>query len=29
MNWQNAIDIDNYEDLEMAEVLFLLKNKKY
>ncbi|MCC5946009.1 MAG: acylneuraminate cytidylyltransferase family protein [Bernardetiaceae bacterium] len=28
MNWQNAVDIDNYEDLEMAEALFLLKQKR-
>lgn len=28
MSWQNALDIDNYEDLEMASVLFKMKKNK-
>lgn len=26
IDWKSAIDIDNYEDLEMAQAIFLLKN---
>lgn len=26
INWKSAVDIDNYEDLEFAKVLYLLKN---
>ena len=28
IDWKNAIDIDNYEDIEMAEVLFDIINKE-
>lgn len=28
MNWQSALDIDTYEDLEMANVLFEMKKNK-
>lgn len=28
MDWKNAIDIDNYDDLEMAKVLYYLLNNK-
>ena len=27
IDWKSAIDIDNYEDLEMAEAIYLLKTK--
>jgi N-acylneuraminate cytidylyltransferase len=26
ISWQSAIDIDNYEDLEMAKAVYLLQN---
>ena len=28
MDWKNSIDIDNYEDIEMAEALYPILNKK-
>ena len=28
MDWINSVDIDNYEDIDMAEVLFDFKNRK-
>jgi len=28
INWKSAVDIDNFEDLEMAKLLFLMKNKE-
>ena len=28
IDWKNAIDIDEYEDLEMANIIFKLKNEK-
>ncbi len=28
MSWQSALDIDNYDDLEMAQAVFLLQNQK-
>ena len=29
LDWKSAIDIDNYEDLEMAKALFLLQNNSF
>lgn len=29
IDWKSAIDIDNYEDLELAKAVYLLKNKVY
>lgn len=29
MSWQSALDIDNYDDLEMAQAVFLLQNQSY
>lgn len=28
MDWKNAVDIDNYEDLELAQTLYLMQQKK-
>lgn len=28
MNWKSSVDIDNYEDLEMAEMLFKMRESK-
>ena len=28
MDWKHSIDIDNYEDIENAEIIYGLMNKK-